>query len=173
MQQKGLPQRKRPTRGVQMHVDVPAELHSALLTEAARAKLSLSDLVRLVLRERIEQGGKARRDEAFERQVLRELRLLRRVMEEGTFAAQVAAETAAAHFQHSLTSNPEPQSDQEKRQQLERGERRWNGAIAVIREMLASPGGEYRSLFSKDQTVRSDDFPEVPDDVLAKLARSA
>jgi hypothetical protein len=164
--------RKR-TGGVQLHVDVPAELHSALLEEASRSKLNLSDLVRQALRDRVEHGAKARNDEAFERQVLRELRQMRRVMEEGTFATQVAAETSAAHFQHVLASSPEPQSEQEKRQHLERGERRWNGAIEAIREMLAAPGGEYLSQFARAQPMRGDDFPEVPAEVLEKLRGSA
>lgn len=161
--------RKRMPHDVQLHVIVPRELHAALTEEALRVKLNLSDLVRACLRERAEQKARPRNDEAFERQVLRELRHLRRAVEESAFASQVAAETVAAHFQHSLASGPEPQTDAERRLHLERGERRWAGAVGAIREMLAVPGGEYLGHFVKAQPVRSEDFPHVPDDVLAQI----
>jgi len=164
----GRPRKRRPG-DVQLHVHIPAELHAGLLAAASRAKLNLSDLVRNCLREHAQQGVCARNAEAFERQVLRELRHLRRAVDESSFASQVTAETAAAHFQHSLASSPEPQTEAEKRLHLDRGARRWNGAIGAIREMLSAPGGEYLSRFAKAQPVRAEDFPRVPEDVLAKL----
>jgi len=166
--------RKRARDGVQVHVDVPQQLHQLLLQEAARAGLTVSDLVRAAIKTRVAQGGSsasAANAEQLDRTILRELRKLRIAVEEGTFAARVAAETGAAHFQHALATSPEAATEKERRDQRGRGERRWRAVISAVAEMLQE--GEYLNNFAKARAVRADDFPEVPPDVLAKLSGEA
>jgi leucyl aminopeptidase (aminopeptidase T) len=152
-------------------VDVPQELHQRLLEEATRAGLTVSDLVRAAIKTRLAQNGNsagAANFEQLDRTILRELRKLRFAAEEGAFAARVAAETVAAHFQHTLATSPEAGSDKEKDEQLARGQRRWQKVISAVREMLQQ--GEYLHNFAKARPVGADDFPAVPAEVLAKLS---